>query len=636
MKKFYLLFIIILAFPTQATTTSKSSLTAQRQKFILAEKAINKGNGKAFSYYTKGLKNYPLYPYLQYRWLLKNLHKSKKIKVFLKDFTNTRYASSLKYRWQLYLAKNKHWKQYLKQYNKTRNTKLQCYYYQAKYNTGSKKEALQGAKKIWVVGKSQPDVCDPIFNVLKDSRYFTQDMQWQRFASAMGRGNTRLAKYVKRSMNKKDQAIAKFWLKIHSNPRLLSDKKLLKKNSKKARLIFTQGIKRLLRSDTDEAISIWDAQKNDFKINTKIKQEIEQKLAMSLALDGDKRAYRRLNRQKNLTEVGKEWRVRAALREQNWQHVKQSITRLEKNNQKEDRWTYWLARALEKKGQQKKAKILYNQLSSHRSYYGYLSANKLNKEYKLSDNPIKISKNKINNIKQKNDFRVVAEFIKVDKLNEARKQWWYSVGKLGNQEVLAAAKYAQQLQWNQIAILTVAKVKHWDDISLRFPFDYREQVKSNSKLQQLNSAIIYSLIRRESAFNQQAVSPVGARGLMQIMPATGRQIASKMKEKRYSTADLFNPAKNIKYGSFYYKQLLDQFNGHYALAAAAYNAGPHRVKRWMPTNKAISADIWVETIPYKETRGYVSAVLTYSLIYQKQMNKNILSMNDFMRDIEPG
>jgi len=637
MKKLYLLLLIAicLILPIQANSASRSSLAEQRNKFLLAEEAIERGNDKAFFYHTKALKKYPLYPYLQYQWLLGNLHKTKKVSVFLKDSVNTRYAGSLKYRWQLYLARHRQWKKFLKHYKKTSNTKLQCYYYRAKYNTGFKKQALQGVTKLWVVGKSQPDACDPIFKVLKDSRYFTQDVLWQRFSAALRKGNTGLAKYVKRSMNKKNKSIAKLWLKVHANPKKLSSSKFLRKKQQKGGLMFAHGMKRLIYADVSKAIGVWDARKNDFKIKPAERQKIEHKIALFLAADGDKRAYQRLNQQKKLSKSAKEWCVRAALKEQNWQHVEESIAKLAKDNQKEDRWVYWSARAMEKRGQKKKANTLYNELSSHRSYYGYMSANKLNKDYELSNNPLKISAAAIKSIKQKTDFREVAEFIKVDKLLEARKQWWYSIGKLDNTEMLAAAKYAQQLKWKQMAIITVAKAKHWDDVSLRFPFDYEEQVNNNSALRQLNAAVIYGLIRRESAFNQEAVSAVGARGLMQIMPKTGRQIARKLKEKRFKKADLFNPATNIKYGAFYYKQLLDQFDGHYALAAAAYNAGPHRVKRWRPAEKTMEADIWVETIPYKETRGYVSAVLTYALIYQKQMNKNTLSMTDFMRDVKP-
>ena len=153
MKKLSLLFIISFMLPMQVVSATKPSLMAQRQKFVLAEKAIARGNDKAFSFHTKELRNYPLYPYLQYQWLLKNLHKSKQVKAFFNDHKKTRYARLLKYKWQLFLAKHRQWKQYLKQYSKTRNTKLQCYFYRAKYNTGHKKEGLLGAKKLMGGGK---------------------------------------------------------------------------------------------------------------------------------------------------------------------------------------------------------------------------------------------------------------------------------------------------------------------------------------------------------------------------------------------------------------------------------------------------------------------------------------------------
>ena len=139
----------------------------------------------------------------------------------------------------------------------------------------------------------------------------------------------------------------------------------------------------------------------------------------------------------------------------------------------------------------------------------------------------------------------------------------------------------------------------------------------------------------ESGLKDDAESHVGARGLMQIMPKTGQYIARKLNERWRGKNSLYNPVTNIKYGSYYYQKLLTQFDGHYALALAAYNAGPHRVKRWLPEDKTLPADIWIETIPYRETRDYVSTVLAYTLIYQQRTQTNELSMNDFTRDVEP-
>ena len=122
---------------------------------------------------------------------------------------------------------------------------------------------------------------------------------------------------------------------------------------------------------------------------------------------------------------------------------------------------------------------------------------------------------------------------------------------------------------------------------------------------------------------------------MQIMPRTGRDIAKNLKERWRGNNSLYNPVTNLKYGAYYYQKLLTQFDGHYALALAAYNAGPHRVKKWLPETEALPADIWIETIPFHETREYVTNVLAYALIYQQRTQSNELSMNDFTRDIEP-
>lgn len=633
-NKFIILLIFVLPMPV--AFASRLSLDEQRQEFLLAEKLNQRGENSLFLKKAEKLKDYLLYPYLQYHWLKINLDQTSKIRAFLTEYADTRYAGLLNYKWQIYLAKHQKWQEFINQYRNTNNTKLQCYYYQAKYNTGLKKEALIGAKKLWAVGKSQPNECDPIFHVLKESSYYTGELLWQRFDAALRNGKVQLAGYIKRSMSEKNQHIAQIWLKVHSTPSLINDQELLKKSQPQSALIFAHGVDRLARTAPVEAISIWDARKNNFEINSARIQHLEQRLAMALVFRRDKMAYDRLSQLNKPDESAQEWRVRAALREQDWLHVKESIAELNEEHKSKEKWKYWQARALEKTGKPETANFIFSNLSKDRSFYGYLAADKLGKSYQLSDHPVQVTKEMLDKFKQTTDFRMVAELIFQDRGMEAKRQWWYAVKKLDKKDILIAAKYAQQLDWTQTAIFTIAKAKYWDDVSLRFPLAYQDQVLKNADKQQLNPAVIYGLIRRESAFNQDAQSPVGARGLMQIMPKTGRQIARELNEKWRNKNNLFNPATNVKYGAYYYKQLLNQFNGHYALAAAAYNAGPHRVKRWLPAENALAADIWIETIPFKETRAYVSAVLTYALIYQKQLKKNILTMKDFMRDVLPG
>lgn len=628
--------LLILCNPLLLAVASTSTLEQQRKEFLALEKLSYKKNSQAFFKRAENLKDYPLYPYLQYQWLKKHLSETDKVKAFLELHKKTRYAGLLKYKWQMHLAKNKQWAEYIKQYSATNNTKLQCYYYRAQYNAGAKKEALLGAKKLWVVGKSQPNECNAVFKALTQSTYFTRELLWQRFEAAISNKKTKVARYVKGFMNKADQQAAALWLKVHSKPRLIIDQKFLNPKLSQAGLIFAHGIDRLASKDYKKAILIWDERKNDFKMDEATARRIETRLAMSLAYRRDENAYQRLSKLSKPDEVTKEWRVRTALIAQDWGGVKLSISELNKDTREKNKWLYWQARALEQTDKPKPADFIYKELASKRDFYGYLSAEKLKQEYQLSDNPIQVVPEMYKRFKNKTDFLVVAELIAVDKPREARRQWWYAVKKLDKKEILRAAKYAQELKWKQVAIFTLAKAKHWDDVGLRFPLAYYDQVQKNAVVQNLSPAVIFGLIRRESAFNQNAQSPVGARGLMQIMPKTGQQIARELKEKWKSTNQLLNPVTNVKYGSYYYKQLLNQFSGHYALAAAAYNAGPHRVKRWLPTENPLAADIWIEAIPFKETRAYVSAVLTYALIYQTKLKKNLLTMKDFMKDVVPG
>ncbi len=628
---FYLIFIFVI----QKAGASNLSLDKQRKAFLEAQISIDKG-GSPLSFNRKDvLSGYPLYPYIQYQWLVKHLDQTKQIKRFLRYYRDTRYTGLLRYKWQIYLAKHKNWAEYIAQYQKTNNTRLQCYYYRAKYNLGTKTQALIGAKKLWVIGKSQPSECNPIFKVLLGSKYLTRDMLWQRFDSAVTKGNFSVAKYVKGLMAKKDRKVAQLWLKVHSNPTLITNKKFLKYKQAQTGLIFAHGIERLAKKNLNKAISLWDKRNKEFTINSSTRRRVAQRLAMSLAYNHDDKAYDRLTALIKPADKAKEWRVRAALKMQNWPAVAESISALSKEFKKKEKWRYWLARASENNNKPKVANFIYSNLAEERSFYGYLSAEKLNKEYQLSNNPIQVAPEMFTRFKHKKPFLVVAELIAINKPKEAERQWWFAIRKLDKKQILMAAKYAEELNWKQVAIFTLAKAKYWDDVAVRFPLAYKTQVQKNAKQQDLNPALIFGLIRRESAFNRNAYSPVGARGLMQIMPKTGKQIARELKEKWAGKIELFNPATNLKYGAYYYKKLLNQFNGHYALAAAAYNAGPHRVKRWLPDKHKMAADIWIETIPFNETRAYVSAVLTYALIYQKQLKKNLLTMKDFMKDVLP-
>ncbi len=153
----------------------------------------------------------------------------------------------------------------------------------------------------------------------------------------------------------------------------------------------------------------------------------------------------------------------------------------------------------------------------------------------------------------------------------------------------------------------------WD---IFFPMVHWQTIKQEAQRHGIDPHIAAGLIRQESVFNPKAISRVGARGLMQLMPATGQLVAKQQGAGRITTADLYNPTLNIKLGMSYLAQMLGQF-GRIEYAAAGYNAGPGRAKQWKAERGHLDIEDWIESIPFTETRGYVQGVLRYAANYRR-------------------
>lgn len=158
-----------------------------------------------------------------------------------------------------------------------------------------------------------------------------------------------------------------------------------------------------------------------------------------------------------------------------------------------------------------------------------------------------------------------------------------------------------------------------DDLELRFPLTYKKYIEKQAKHEKINPAWAFAVIRQESAFTTDARSSAGALGLMQLMPRTARQVARSLRIKRPNRHDLLKSNINIKLGIRYLRKLQKRFNGSSVLATAAYNAGPHRVKSWLPKEETQNADLWIENVPFTETRKYLKRVLTYTIIYEQRL-----------------
>jgi len=624
--------ILIICLLTFSLLSEANSLKQQRQNFILAEQMIKQGDEQGYAAIKTSLEKYPLYFYLQYQWLSKHLQQGAKVKAFIKANKGNRYTRQLRSNWLSHLYRQKKWREFTQNYKKSKSRLWQCRYQWARYKQNYQTLALKATRKIWLSGRSLPKDCDPLLKKFVQSKFFTQKIIWQRFKLAVNLRQAALARYLSKQLT--DKALykqANFWLKVIKNPVLIADTKFLRGLPQSPRSeLFVYAMKRLINQDVERAFVLWRAQQSVVQLSKKQRYKVNRALALQFAFSKSTKAYALFKQLSHLDKVTREWAVRAALIEGNWSHVQQALNKLLMTEKKTQRWQYWQAKVFANMQQPERSTAIFKALAKERGYYGFMAADTLQKDYFWSDKPIVVEQQKRLDLLASKDFSIVEEFKVQGKQDEAKKFWWSVVRRFNKKDLLVAAKIAQQWRWHKQAILTVAQAKEWDDLALRFPIEYQAKIDENAKLQDLEPMIIYGLVRRESLFDQQANSPAGALGLMQVMPKTGRQVAKALQVTWHSKKDLLKAPINLKFGTFYYKQMLEKFGGNFALAAAAYNAGPHRVIRWLNHDNSYAADVWIETIPFKETRGYVAAVLTYALVYQYRTGGKGLKMRDMM------
>jgi len=290
---------------------------------------------------------------------------------------------------------------------------------------------------------------------------------------------------------------------------------------------------------------------------------------------------------------------------------------LSATGRKAEVWCYWQAVVLERKGEPELANELFASLAKERSYHGFLAADRVGVAYSFNHQTPVLDAVTAGELQRLPVVQRVGELNFHQSYNLAYSEWYYLLqgtnDKTRNQQL---SQLAAQQGWYRMAIDAAARAQTWDALDLRFPTPYRSTFQRNASAQNVSSTELMAIARRESAFFPQAQSPVGARGLMQLMPATGRQVAASL-GRRSGSADLFEVEHNVLLGSTYYRQLLDRFGGNRVFALTAYNAGPHRVDRWHhKPGEGVPVDVWVDTIPYRETREYVQAVLFYNVVFQ--------------------
>lgn len=602
---------------------SATTLSKQRDQYLQARHALAAGNITAFELLASRLHSYPLYPYLRYEELRRRIHTApeKDVRAFLDQFAYIPAANRIRQAWLDALMQRGQHIKFQQYYQPAGNTAHDCFSLQARMLASNAPDALAQIKKFWLVGNSQPEQCDPLFSWLQKRNYLNDDLIWQRISLAMEKGNQQLAKYLAGKLSTEQVHWFALWQSVYRDPRNLFKHKELREDHPIARKIIAHGVRRMARKDVAQAVDTWREFKPRYAYSEKESTDVEASIALTAAIKHHPLAADLMYElPKDIDAVGvQQWRARAAMRANDWPAVLRSIVLMDPITKQELEWQYWRARALEEIGVHVKAGPIYARIAKQRDYYGFLAADRLQKPYAMNYRPLQFSDIEIASLLNFPPLIRARELSAVGQIYHARREWNQMVSGLSKRQIPIAAVIAHKWDWHHTAIMTVAKAKQFDDLGLRFPQPFDNLVLANANKFSLRPEYVYGVMRQESAFNSAARSHAGASGLMQLMPATAKQVAQALQKSAPSRSALLQPKLNVELGSKYLRLMLDEYENQQVLATAAYNAGPHRVKRWLPENKNMPADIWVDTIPFNETRKYVRRVMAYSTVYEWKM-----------------
>jgi len=615
------------AFATSQTPTKKSvtltPLQQQRVWYIAAESALSKKQTQEFQQLLDKLGNYSLKPYLEYKALLPQLVTMPRNKVdnFLSNYPNSLLATKLTQQWLRQLAQKKQWENYIHYYDsRLADTELTCWYLEARLATQDE-TALESVETLWNQGKSLPSGCDNIIESWKKSGRMTKALIWQRFTKSVDADNSSLAGFLATQLPAAERSYALAYQQIYTNPSLLKTSSTFKQDNIYMSEVILRGISKQATNDAAKALDYFKTYSATHTFTAdQSKSTITQLALQLLKQKHPEDATQLVSTHSNIDDLTLlDNLMRYALSQQDWERVNAWLQRFPDAFKKQDRWRYWMARTMdalnihEYMGETRTD--IYTSLSESRSFYGFISAIKLQKPFGFVDRPVAMDKLQWASIESQPGFLRAREFFLTGNKNAAHQEWFFTLKRLPTEEIIHAGHLANKWGNDLLAIQTLSAAQYYDDLTLRFPIKFEKLIDEAAEQTQVDKRFIIAVIRQESVFTEDIKSPANAYGLMQMLASTAQETARRHKIK-YQHGDLIKANKNIPLGSRFIKDLLTMFDGNHILTAAAYNAGLGRVRQWQKSSEGkLPFDIWIEIIPFNETRQYVQNVLAFRVIY---------------------
>jgi len=591
---------------------------AHRAAYGTALAHLHAGRTAEYARLRTQLADYVLRPYLDYHDLLRRLDAvgEPEMLAFRQQHGDLPVTRNLFHRWLKRQAERGQWDPLVRNPPETSDPELQCLYLRARLAAGETSAALAAATPLWTVGRSQPNACDPLFDAWIAAGYLTQDLAWTRLQLAIADNQTGLARYLLRFFDGDAKTWAQAFYDVHVNPAAVLDRERFRADTVQSRDALTQGLRRLAGTSTTQAETAWTDYRQSHAFTPEQASAITEALLLAHARQGrfteDWPAEFSLPAPEALQQAV----AQAAVNQQQWSAARRWIETMPPHLRGETRWQYWSARALGGEGADSTASnAIYADLSRQRDYYGFLAAQRIGAPSRLNAAPRLYDPAIERQLLTMAPIQRALELYAVGDTLNARREWHHLLPALSEAQQVHAAYLAQQSGWipQSIQIANAAMLR--DHVDLRFPVAYPELFTQVSASTTVAKPFLLAIARQESLFDAGARSSADARGVMQLLPSTATHVARISALALPRTQQLHEPAINVELGGRHLARLLQRYGDRRPLAAAAYNAGEGRVDRWIRDRSGEPIDIWIETIPFGETRNYVKNVLAFTQVY---------------------
>ncbi len=623
------------AAPALADADPLLLLQAQRAAFRDAWPHAERGQWAPVEPSLPLLEDYVLYPELRGAWLRATVAQRSRDELFayLDRYPEHPSGRELMLRWLAVLASREDWPGYLEVYHRlggSDSARLRCLAARAELATGLTTGWHERALALWRVGISQPDACDPVFAQLRRDGELDEATVRERLALAIEARQFQLARFLARSLPARDLQVVERWEAMQQDPaaRLAGYPEVPGSAAEWARVRY--GLLVLAARDATLAFAHWQRLAPQYPAADAEADEVARRIALAGARRNRPQADTLLAALPGSAvdlEV-RHWQLRLALREGDWDGALDATTTAEDDTT----LRFWRGRALEALAQPEQAAATFRQVADERNLYGFLAAERSGRPKALQHRPTPVDLRLRLALEARPEFIHARELFKVGLDSRGRSAWARAIANLPPEALAQAALLAHEWGWHSRAIATAARAGLMDDLEIRYPLAWQDRFSETAAQARLPSPWTIGVARNESLFVPDIASPAGAIGVMQLMPATGREVARELRLPFQGLATLVDPDTNIRLGTRYLERMLARFDQHFVLATAAYNAGPTRVQRWLP-EAPLPADAWIELIPFDETRAYVHRVMASKAIFHWRLTGEELTLAEIMRDV---